>query len=70
MPGLALPEGGAAEKKNDLSAAQMRLSNLEIEVYMGNFNPMYVTFGIYLIAVLLIGMAVGSDGPEPRGGGA
>ena len=35
----------------------MRLSNPEIEVYMGNFNPMYVTFGIYLIAVLLIGMA-------------
>ena len=24
---------------------------------MGNFNPMYVTFGIYLIAVLLIGLA-------------
>lgn len=24
---------------------------------MGNFNPMYVTFGIYLVAVLLIGLA-------------
>ena len=24
---------------------------------MGDFNPMHITFGIYLIVVLLIGMA-------------